>query len=184
MSQSESLSTEEGSNWTVVVFRCPRKNWTETLRSFFSKLDKQRLSLNPHYTIRSFESSTDSFIISFRILRKQEHEEPVKSLIEKLSKNYDHETDPKAGTTFSNYHMWIRHGEKDPRWTPERCHTLSKISRFVLEIMKSDTIRDDKEEWTHLFSNMAGVFDLFKIYQSPETILNPDVTQYRVLRYS
>jgi hypothetical protein len=184
MSQSESLSTAEGSNWTVVVFRCPRKNWTETLKSFFSELDKQRLSLNPHYTIRSFEPSTNSFIISFRTLRRQEHEESVKSLIEKFLKNYEHEIDPKAGTPFSNCHMWIRHGEKDSRWTPERCHILSRISRFVLEIIKSDTSRDDKEEWTHLFSNMAGVFDLFKIYQSPETILNPDVTQYRVLRYS
>jgi len=60
---------------------------------------------------------------------------------------------------------------------------LSKISRFVLEIIKSDTSRDDKEDWTHLFSNMAAVFDLFKIYQSPETIRNPDKTSYRVLRY-
>ena len=182
MSQN-SPNTEEGSNWTVIVFRCPRRNWTEALTSVFSELDKQKLSLNPHYTIRSFESPTDSFIISFRILRRQEHEESVKSLIEKLLKDYEHETDPKAGALFSNYHMWIRHGEKDSRWTPERCHTLSKISRFVLEIMESDTSKEDKEEWTHLFSNMAGVFDLFRVYQSPETILNPEPTQYRVLKY-
>ena len=52
--------TEEGSNWTVVVFRCPRKNWTEVLRDLYSELDKQRLSLMPHYTIRFFDASTNS----------------------------------------------------------------------------------------------------------------------------
>lgn len=173
----------DGSNWTVAVFRCPRKNWTEILSSFFSELDKQKLSLIPHYTIRSFEPPTDSLIISFRILRKQENEGAVKSLMQKLIKGYDHEVDPKAGSFFSNFHKWIRHGERAEKWTKERCQIASKISRFVLEIIKSDTSRDDKEEWTHLFSNMAGVFDLIKIYHSPETILNPDTTQYRVLKY-
>jgi len=173
----------DGSNWTVVVFRCPRKNWTEILSNFFSELDKQKLSLIPHYTIRSFEPSTNSFIISFRILRKQEHEGSIKSLIEKFMKGYDHEIDPKAGTPFSSSHMWIRHEGRAEKWTKDRCQILSKISRFVLKIIKSDTSRDDKEDWTHLFSNMIAVFDLFKIYQSPETILNPDKTPYRVLRY-
>jgi len=176
-------NTTEGSNWTVAVFSCPRKNWIEVLSSFFSELDKQKSSFIPHYTIRSFEPSTDSFIVSFRILRKQENEGAIKSLIQKLVKGYDHEVDPKAGTAFSNFHMWIRHGGRDSKWTMERCRILSKISRFVLEIIKSDTSRDDKEAWTHLFSNMAGVFELFKIYHSPETILNPDTTQYRFLRY-
>ena len=104
-------------------------------------------------------------------------------MMQKLIKGYDHEVDPKAGSFFSNFHKWIRHGERAEKWTKERCQIASKISRFVLEIIKSDTSRDDKEEWTHLFSNMAGVFDLIKIYHSPETILNPDTTQYRVLKY-
>ena len=173
----------EGSNWTVVVFRCPRRNWTEILSNFFSELDKQKLSLIPHYTIRLFEPPTDSLICSVRILRKQENEKSIKDLIEKFMENYDHEIDPEAGTLFSNFHKWIRHGERAAKWTEDRCRILSKISRFVLEIIKSDTSRDDKEEWTHLFSNMAGVFELFKIYHSPMTILNPDTTQYRVLRY-
>jgi hypothetical protein len=165
----DSPNTEEGTNWTVVVFRCPRKNWTETLRSFFSELDKQRLSMNPHYTMRSFEPSTDSLIISFRVLRKQEHEESVKSLIEKLLENYEHETDPKAGTTFSSFHTWIRHGEKDPKWTPERCHTLSKLSRFVLEIINSNTTFEQRREWLHLFANMSVIFQIKEELWTPET---------------
>jgi hypothetical protein len=175
--------TEEGSNWTVVVFRCPRKKWTETLRNLFSKLEEQKSALIPHYTIRSFEPTTESLIISFRILRKQEHEEAIKSLMDKFMKDYNHEIDPEEGSPLSVFHKWIRHGERDSHWNMERCQTLSRISRFVLEIMKSDTSRDDKEEWTHLFSNMAAVFDLLKVYHSPETILNPDKTQYRVLKY-
>jgi len=99
-------------------------------------------------------------------------------------KGYDYEIgDPKAETLFPNCHQWIRQGAKDAKWNKERCEILSKISRFVLEIIKSDTSRDDKEEWTHQFSLMAGVFDLFKIYHSPETVLSPDTTPYRVLRY-
>lgn len=174
--------TEEGNNWTVLVFKCPRKNWTEILRNLYSELDRQKISLIPHYTIRFFDPPTDSFIISFRILRKQEHEEAIKSLVERLTKGCEHEINPKTGS-FSNFHTWIRHESREPRWTKERCQILSKISRFVLEITKSDTSRDDKKEWTHLFSNMAGINEIIKIYWSAETILNPDMTQYRVLKY-
>jgi hypothetical protein len=175
--------TEEGSSWTVAVFACPRQNWTETLRDLYSLLDKQGLSLIPHYTIRAFNRQNDSLLISFRVLRKQENEGAIKSLLEEFMKIYPHEIDPEAGSSFSNAHAWIRHGAKDPKRSLENCQTLSKLSRFVLEIFKSDTTRDDKEEWTHLFSNMTAMFDIFRIYQSPETILNPDVTEYRALKY-
>lgn len=170
--------TTDGSNWTVAVFRCPRKNWTEILSSFFSELDKQKLSLIPHYTIRSFDQSTDSFIISFRILRKQENEGAIKSLIQKLIRGYDHEIDPKGGTLFSNFHAWICHGERRAHWTKERCQILSKISRFALEIINSNTSIEDKLEQAHLFSNMIAVFDYEKSYHSPETYPN-----IRLLRY-
>ena len=179
MSQSESLSTEEGSNWTVVVFRCPRKNWTETLRNLYSELDKQGLSLMPHYTIRFFDASTDSLIMSFRILRQKEDEAAITSLLEKFLKDYEHEIDPRGSSPLSQYHEW----RDTVGWTKDRCEILSKISRFVLEIIRSDTSRSDKEEWTHLFSNMAGIVEVIKIYWSPETMLNPDLTQYRVLKY-
>jgi len=97
--------------------------------------------------------------------RSQEHEKSLKSLIEKLMKGYDFEIDPdpKAESFFSNFHKWIQHGEKSPKRTMERCQILNKISRFVLEIINSDTSKEDKEEWTHLFCNMAAVFDLLKI---------------------
>jgi hypothetical protein len=172
-------STEEDSNWTVAVFRCPRRNWTETLSNLFSELDKQKLALMPHYTLRAFDPLTNSLIVSFRILRKQEHEKPIKDLVEKLLKDHEHEFDPRGQTRFAQYHAW----GSLVGWTREKCEILSKMSRLVLDIIRSDTSRDDKEQWTHLFSNMAVVFDLLKIYQSPETILNPDATPYRVLRY-
>ncbi len=105
----------EGNNWTVVVFKCPKKNWTEILNSFLSEVDKQKESLIPHYTIRNFEQTTDSLIISFRILRKQEDEEAVKSLIEKFMKGYAYEIDPKKESFLTRLHFnWSRFLDKNP----------------------------------------------------------------------
>ena len=87
----------EGDNWTVVVFKCSRKNWTITLCNLFSELDKQKESLIPHYTIRSFDQKSNSLIVSFRILRNKEDEELIKSLIEKFMKGYSYSIDPKEG---------------------------------------------------------------------------------------
>ncbi len=183
MRTEEFPETTEGSNWTVAVFRCPRKNWSEILSSFFSELGKLETPLIPHYKIVWYDQLTDSMTVSFRVLRKQEHEEPIKAQIDRFLKGYDHSIDPKEAEQLSIYHHWMTHGSTNAKWTRERCQILSKISKFVLEIIKSDTSRDDKEEWTHMFSNMAAVFEIFKIYSSPETILNPDTIQYRVLKY-
>ena len=170
--------TTEGSNWTVAVFRCPRKNWTEVLSSFFSELDKQKASFLPHYTIRSFEPKADYFMISFRILRKQEDEKAIKSLIEEFMKGYAYEIDPSTESFFSVFHKWIRHGERGAHWTEERCQILSKTSRFALEVINSNTSMEDRLEWTHVFSNMIAIFDYEKSYHSPETY--PSI---RLLKY-
>lgn len=162
-------TTEEGSNWTVVVFKCPRKNWTETLRSLYSELDKQNQPLIPHYEIRFFEQRTDSFFITFRILRKREDERVVKSLIEKFMKGRDYEIDPKTGSQFSSYHAWIQHGDRSAKWTEEKCKILSRISRFALEIINSDTTWKDRYEWLHLFANMAAIFQIEEVAWTAET---------------
>ena len=163
-------STEEGNNWTVAVFRCPRKNWTETLRDLYSELDKQKLSLTPHYTIRKYERQSDSFIISFRILRRQKHEEAIKSLIEKFMNGYAYEIgDPKAETSFPDCHQWIRHGAKDAKWNKEKCEVLSKLSRLALEIIHSDTIMEERYEWLHLFANMTAIFQIEERVWTAET---------------
>jgi hypothetical protein len=97
--------------------------------------------------------------------------------------DYEHEVDPKTGSFFDKFAMWTRHGERREQWTKERCEILGKLSRFVLEIIKADTNTADKENWTHWFANMIAMFDLLKIYRSPETMLNPELNQYKVLRY-
>jgi hypothetical protein len=172
-------SSEEGSNWTVVVFKCPRKNWTDILRSLFSELDRQKLALMPHYRLSGFDPSTDSLFFSFRIFRKQEQEESIKVLVEKLLKDQEHEFDPKGTNRFAQYHAWVG----TVGWTKEKCEILSKMSRFVLEIIGSETSIDDKEQWTHLFTNMVGLEEVIRIYYSLETILNPNPSQLRVAKY-
>ncbi len=166
------LDTTDGNNWTVAVFKCPRKNWTETLSKIFSELDKNEQVLIPHYTLRSFEKSTDSFTISLRILRKQESEENIKSHIKKCLKDYSYEIDPKAESYFFNFHQWIAHGSKSEKWTREQCKVLNKLSRFALKIINSDTTLEDRLSWTHLFSNMIAIFDYEKSVYSLETYPN------------
>lgn len=162
--------TEDGNNWTVVVFRCPRKNWIETLGSLFSELDKQRLSFIPHYTLRLFDSSTDSFIVSFRTLRKQEDSESVKGLIDKLLEGYDHEIDPKTGSSFFQYHLWIYHGQVEPDWNRQKCQALSSISRLILSIIDSKTSFDQRYQWLHLFANMSAIFQIEERCWAAETL--------------
>jgi hypothetical protein len=164
LSPQEFPNTEEGSNWTVVVFRCPRRNWTETLRNLCSELDNQGLSLMPHYTIRAFDPLTDSFMISFRILRQKIHEVAITSLLEKILKNYEHEIDPKGSSPFSQFHAW----GSTVGWTKDRCEILSKMSRFALESIKANTSMEVRLDWAHLFSNMIAIFDYEKRYRSPE----------------
>ena len=84
-------------------------------------------------------------------------------------KGYSYEIDPKEGSFFYIFHSWIIHGNITEHWTEERCQILSKLSRFVLEIVNSNTDLEDRIEWAHLFSNMIEVFDWEKIVTSSET---------------
>jgi len=175
--------TEAGDSWTEVVFKCPRNNWVQVLRGFFSHIELCKECLIPHYTIRSFEPASDLLIIEFKILRRQQDEKLVKSKVMEFLKGYDYEVDPEKGDRLFPFHFWIKKGTTSPRWTRERCLILSKISKFVLEIINSDTVKEDKEEWTHLFSNMMAMFEVLKIYYSPEIILSQEKNPYKVLKY-
>ena len=182
--KSESFPiTEEGNNWTVVVFKCPRTNWVEILRGFFSHIEPHKECLIPHYTIRAFEGASDSLILSLRVLRRKEDEELVKSKMTEFIKGYEYQIDPTEKDSFYNYHNWIKKGATSRKWTRERCLILSKISKFVLEIINSETTKEDKEEWTHLLSNTMAMFDVLKIYQCPEIIVSPERNTYKVLKY-
>jgi hypothetical protein len=168
LSSYNGILTEKGDNWTVVVFRCQRQHWTDILSDLMSELDKQGLAFIPHYTLRGFEASTSSLIVSFRILRKEEHEKAVKDLIDKALKGYDYEIDPDKGSAFSEQHKWFRHGQVEPDWNKEKCQALSKISRVVLEIINSDTGFEQRYQWLHLFANMSVIFQIEERCSAPE----------------
>ena len=161
--------TIEGNSWTEVVFKCPRMTWVQILRDLFSHLEPYKECLIPHYVIRAFEPTNNSMIIEFRVLRRQEDEELVKSRIKEFLKGYDYQIDPEEGDQFYPYHKWIKKRATEQHWTRERCEILSKISRFVLKIINSDTTIEDKLEWGHLFSNMMAIFEGIYVHRSPET---------------
>jgi hypothetical protein len=85
--------------------------------ALLTTLGLKKSALIPHYTIRYFDQPADSLIISFRILRKPENEEVIKSLVEKFMKGYRYEIDPKEGSCFSKYHAW----ENLVHWTRDKC---------------------------------------------------------------
>lgn len=176
-------TTKKGSNWTVVVFKCPRMNWVHILRDLFSRIEQHKECMIPHYTIRTFEGASDSLVISLRVLRRREDEKLVKSTMAELIKDYDYQIDPTEKDSFYDYHKWIERGATSRKWTSERCVILSKISKFALEIIDSDTTKEDREEWAHLFSNVMAMFDVLKVYWSPETMLIPERNPYKVLKY-
>lgn len=144
---------------------CPRRNWTEILSNLFSELDKQKLALVPHYMLKGFDPSTDSLFVSFRIFRKQEHEKPIKDLVEKLLKDQKHEFDPKEPSPLAQCHDW----RGTVGWTREKCEIMSKISRLALEIINVNTSKKDRLEGAHDFSNMIAIFDWEKSFHCPET---------------
>ena len=80
--------TIEGNSWTEVVFKCSRMTWVQVLRDLFSHLEPYKEYLIPHYVIRDFEPTSDSMIIEFRVLRRQEDEELVKSRIKEFLRRW------------------------------------------------------------------------------------------------
>lgn len=168
--------TEKGNNWSVAVFRLPLKNWVNVIRELPSFLKSHKEFLIPHYTIRAYEGN--SIIISFRILRNQQDEELVKSTIMDFLKDYEYEIDPIQGNKFYQYHAWISKGQSSSLWTNERCIILNKLSKFVSEIIDSDTTKEERIQWGHLFSNMMTISDFIRIIRSPETSPNLEPLYY------
>jgi hypothetical protein len=173
MDLEELPATENGNNWTNVVLRCPRAKWAEILRGFFKQIKSSKECLIPHYKVWIFEPSKDLLVIEIRVLRRDRDVKFVKSKIAELLKGYDFQVDPQK-------HTWLAKKGSSPKWTRERCLVLSMISRFVLEIIDSNTSEQDKEEWAHMFSNMMTMFEVEKTYKSPETLRQE---RYKVLRY-
>jgi hypothetical protein len=164
--------TREGDNWTVVVFRCQKQSWVETLARFFSHLESSEECLIPHYTIRTYNPTTDCLTISLRILRRRENEENVISLARGFLKDrLDSQIDPREDNPFYPFHEWIKHTERNDDWIRERCEVLNRLSKVALTVINSDSTMQDRVSWAHLFSNMIAVFDKAKIVVSPETVL-------------
>ena len=159
--------TEEGNNWTVVVFKCPRYTWVQVLRGFFTFLSRCKECLLPHFTVRDHDAN--SLFISFRILRRKEDKALVESkILESNIRRLEHKIDPPKGHPFFRYYAWIGQNTRCERWTKERCEILSKLSKFVLDTIKPNTTLENRIEWNHLFSNMTSVFELLRFVQAPE----------------
>jgi hypothetical protein len=156
--------TEEGDNWTVAVFNLPRRNWTKILKSLLAQFDKNEGRI-PHYKIMFFDAAHDSFKISFRVLRRQENEGLIKARISETLSEYQPLIDPPK----HDQHHWIEKGQRREHWTLERCQVLNKLSRFVLEIIDSETVLDERYKWLHLFANMSAIFQIKEKFWTAET---------------
>jgi len=147
-------NTQEGKNWTVVVFK-PPENWVDMLKKFFSFLEGHKECMIPHYTVRA--STKNEVIISLRVLRGQQDEGFVRSKITEFLKDCEYSIDPEKGELFSEYYAWIPKRETSAMWTKERCVTLNKMSKFALEIISPNTTEGERPVGTPILKHDGDI---------------------------
>lgn len=150
------LATENGDNWTVVVFKCGINELRHALNRLFAKVDSLSGIEIPHFTLRSFEIGA-MVTVSFRVLRNPAISDSVASEIsdslQQARLNYA--VDPSLHQELGEFHAWIRHGGENPFWSRNRCELLSQLSRLVVSAAKSDVFEArDRSLLAHLAVNM------------------------------
>jgi hypothetical protein len=154
-----SLLTEEGNSWTVMVFRCTVDEWGRILTDLFELIDNIEEGCLPHYKVSAAIPRRILFI-SFRVLRDPIDENLVKKVLNKyaLKNGIDYSLDPKKGEKYGNYHNWIRHSNKVPKWVRERCQALTHLSRLAILLSKNKILDFNvRRDMVHLAVNMLGM---------------------------
>jgi hypothetical protein len=150
------LATENGDNWTVVVFKCGVNELRPVLDGLFAKADSLHGIEIPHFTVRWFHVGT-MMIVSFRLLRHPEISESVASGISDSLRHagLNFAVDPSVDQELGEFHTWIRHGGENPFWNRDRCELLSQLSRLVASAARLDVFEArDRSLLAHLTVNM------------------------------
>jgi hypothetical protein len=128
----------------------------------------------PHYTIREAIGPPLSLLtVSFRVLRKQSVEEPLKSQIATIMKERGlaFRIDPQGNDHFAQCRAWASKGEVNPYWTRKRCDALNTLSRSIASFSTNSVFDSDSRfEWAHLFVNMLGLQEAVMVSDSTQPI--------------
>jgi hypothetical protein len=148
--------TEEGKNWTVMVFDCPSDRLKRILVDLFGHIEKIKEAKIPHFTIR--ETVFSKYVtISFRVLRNQVStqrvEQELKNFMEQEALQY--QIDPVGNDHFAKCHAWIHKDETNTKWNQKRCQALNQLSLFVVSLAQNSLFDlDDRIDMGHLAINM------------------------------
>jgi len=150
------LTTEEGNNWTVVVFDCPSNRLNRILVDLFACVEHVKEAKLPHFTIR-YTVFSRYVTISFRVLRDQASAQIVERKLTEFMQQeaLEHRIDPEGTNHFAQCHAWIRKGETNRKWNDKRCRALNRLSCFVVSLAEDSLFDpDDRIEMGHLAVNM------------------------------
>jgi hypothetical protein len=150
------LATENGDNWTVVIFKCGVNELRPVLDRLFGKADSLPEVEIPHFTLRWFDIGT-IVTVSFRLLRCPEISDFIASRISYSLRQagLSLAIDPSVDEELGEFHAWICHGGKNPFWNRNRCELLSQLSRLAVSAAKSDVFEAcDRSLLAHLAVNM------------------------------
>jgi len=150
------LPTENGNNWTVVVFKCGINELRHALNGLFAKVDSLAGIEIPHFTLRWFDIGT-MVTVSFRVLRNSEISDSVANEISDSLRQagLNFAVDPSVDQELGKFHTWIRHGGENLFGNRNRCELLSHLSRVVVSAAKSDVFEAcDRSLLAHLAVNM------------------------------
>lgn len=171
--------TEEGDDWSVLVFECAVDRWGLILAGLFELVDNMEEGILPHFKV-SAAIPGKVLIISFRVFRNPLNENTIKDRLEKYAREQglNYAIDPNVGESFGDYHHWIRCGDKNPRWVRKRCEALTHLSRLVVFLAQNSL--DDwgtRLEMGHLTINMLGMREA-TVLESREAYFKDFVTNF------
>jgi len=152
-------ATEDGNNWTVMVFDCPSDELNRVLVDLFARVEQIKEAKIPHFTVR-FGAFGKHVTISFRVLRNQAVAESVEDELNKFmhSKGLLYRIDPEGTGHFAQCHAWIHKGEINQKWNNKRCQMLNGLSRFVVSLAENSVFDPDcRIEMAHLAVNMLAL---------------------------
>ena len=152
---SQQIATQSRRNWTVRVFRCPTRRWSNILVELWRFIGDIEGADIPHFLIR--ETRGGSHIVSLRVLRDPSREQIVEEALSSFLVQHQLEhvqvqpDDPRDG--------WIT--DHDPTWNRERCGLLNRLSEFVASLAESNMFGvDDRISMAHLFAIMLGLYEM------------------------
>ena len=155
-------------DWCVAVFKCTQENIRNVLLDFYGFTKDLKGVKSLHFLIR--DRVENEVIISFRVLATEKTREIIQSKMNyklailvpgKFAVNPDSQNDLNKYVAWGNGKRISKSGVDK---FPEFCDLLSKMSGFVIEMLKNDYFDSgERVEIAHVMSWMLGCTEYGKL---------------------